>query len=310
MVQTDNLLAIPKPARALRNENRGLPEEAPISSVSAALSRASKRTRTASAASKPRPEGNTAAPSAARASTLSNKRTGSTSGPSQSQKGKFSSVSRYDTASKLSEAARRKATRTPSPDLPAIDSGRETPIPAERKGKEKANFPVLGLTSPDVDRQWIRADENLSDEDGDKNGKRVDFAQDEGDNDNHLAQTNRDRRDPEMTMQVSPRRQFATGETESWAAVPSPLRGARVNPVGGSPRPQEFLQSLLRDAMYEFRQETRSELMGLHLDLIRMGQGWKKEIRDAVGEWREELRLLREENARLREENEILRRGY
>ena len=41
-----------------------------------------------------------------------------------------------------------------------------------------------------------------------------------------------------------------------------------------------------------------------------MGQGWKREVRDAMGDWKEEMKLLREENARLREENEMLRRGY
>ena len=56
--------------------------------------------------------------------------------------------------------------------------------------------------------------------------------------------------------------------------------------------------------------KTKAEMMGLHLDLVRMGRGWRKEVRDALAEYASELRELREENRRLREENERLRRGY
>lgn len=113
-----------------------------------------------------------------------------------------------------------------------------------------------------------------------------------------------------MAVQVSPRR-LPAGGADAWAAVPSPLRGARLTPPGGSPaRAQEFLQSVLRDAMHEFRQETRAEFVGLHLDVIRMGRGWEREMRAAMGEWRDEMRALREENGRLREQNEVLKRGY
>ena len=73
---------------------------------------------------------------------------------------------------------------------------------------------------------------------------------------------------------------------------------------------QDMLQALLRDALHDFRQETKAEIVGLHLDLIRMGTGWRAEMREAMGEFAEEMRALREENRRLREENERLRRGY
>ncbi|KAI0647351.1 hypothetical protein C8Q79DRAFT_959023 [Trametes meyenii] len=71
-----------------------------------------------------------------------------------------------------------------------------------------------------------------------------------------------------------------------------------------------MLQALLRDALHDFRAETKAEIVGLHLDLLRMGSSWRSEMREAVGGIGEELRALREENQRLREENERLRRGY
>ena len=94
--------------------------------------------------------------------------------------------------------------------------------------------------------------------------------------------------------------------------MPSPLR----NPAGSGPASpqaraaQDMLQALLRDALHEFRQETKAEIVGLHLDLIRMGGSWRREMREAMGEVAEEIRELREENRALREENERLRRGY
>ena len=71
-----------------------------------------------------------------------------------------------------------------------------------------------------------------------------------------------------------------------------------------------MLQALLRDALHDFRQETKAEIVGLHLDMIRMGAGWRAEMREAMGEFAGEMRELREENRRLREENDRLRRGY
>ena len=127
-------------------------------------------------------------------------------------------------------------------------------------------------------------------------------------------------------MQISPRRSFpgpSTNPSTRWAPVPSPLRnpastsaasnGHGHGPVPASPQAraaQDMLQALLRDALHDFRQETKGELVGLHLDLIRMGASWRREMREAMGDFAEEMRELREENRRLREENERLRRGF
>ncbi|OSD08558.1 WD40 repeat-like protein [Trametes coccinea BRFM310] len=245
--------------------------------------------------------------------------------------------------------------RTPSPELPDInDAGPVTPIPAYKmKGKERAGAAAggaLGLGTPDVD-EWIRAGEA---KEGPREGKRVGFAansdgeEDEEEEDardagrsrspskglrwehetEHGLSSEREHRpqqQPELAMQISPRRSFpgpGAPNASRWAPVPSPLRNPASSSagVGGVPGPvpaspqaraaQDMLQALLRDALHDFRAETKAEIVGLHLDLIRMGTSWRREMQDALGGIGEELRALREENARLRDENERLRRGY
>lgn len=78
----------------------------------------------------------------------------------------------------------------------------------------------------------------------------------------------------------------------------------------GAAGAQDLLRSLVRDALADVRQESRAELVGLRLDLLNLGRGWKKELREGLGELTEEVKLLREENERLREENARLKRGY
>lgn len=108
----------------------------------------------------------------------------------------------------------------------------------------------------------------------------------------------------ELSLQVSPRRPMAA---PSW--VPSPHKQATTG-LNMNAAAQDFLQNIVRDVMYEFQRETKAEMMGIHLDLVRMGRGWKRELRETMEEWGQELRQLREENKRLREENERLRRGF
>ncbi|KIK59372.1 hypothetical protein GYMLUDRAFT_85986 [Collybiopsis luxurians FD-317 M1] len=140
-------------------------------------------------------------------------------------------------------------------------------------------------------------------------------------------------REESLSLQISPRRPGSIGGPSTSASGGwgnSPVRhsqsshshkpypypyGAYPNIPGspglsGGPSPQDFLRNIVRDAMYDFHQESRAEMMGLHLDLVRMGRGWRKELREAVGSLGSELEVLREENRKLREENEMLRRGY
>ncbi|KAI0372956.1 WD40 repeat-like protein [Pilatotrama ljubarskyi] len=232
--------------------------------------------------------------------------------------------------------------RTPSPDLPDIDdAGPVTPIPAYKmKGKERAGAGVLGLGTPEVE-EWVKAGEGREMQ---REGRRVGFVGQSDDEDDE-AETGRpqsrlsdseedeaghprdeydgrqsasQRTRPEFAMQISPRRSFPGPSNSSrWAPVPPPLRNP-ASSNGGSGVPaspqaraaQDMLQALLRDALHDFRSETKAEIVGLHLDLIRMGSSWRREMHEAVGGLGEELRALREENARLREENERLRRGY
>jgi protein NEDD1 len=62
--------------------------------------------------------------------------------------------------------------------------------------------------------------------------------------------------------------------------------------------------------MYDYQEDMRTELVGMHLDMVRMGRNWKKEMKDAMDAYAKDLRELREENRLLREENERLKRGY
>ncbi|KAL4067810.1 WD40-repeat-containing domain protein [Scleroderma citrinum] len=107
----------------------------------------------------------------------------------------------------------------------------------------------------------------------------------------------------ELSLQVSPHRPIAA---PSW--VPSHTQttaGLNMNTMTNG-----FLQNIVREVMYEFQRETKAEMMGIHLDLVRMGRGWRRELREVMEEWGQELRQLREENKQLREENERLRRGF
>ncbi|KAH8117122.1 WD40-repeat-containing domain protein [Phellopilus nigrolimitatus] len=89
-------------------------------------------------------------------------------------------------------------------------------------------------------------------------------------------------------------------------ALPGPATPGSIAPA----KAQEFLRALLAPALVDFQQETRAEMLGLHLDMLRLGRDWKREMREAVAEaWEGEVIMLREENKRLREENERLRRG-
>ena len=242
-----------------------------------------------------------------------------------------------------------RLSRTPSPDLPEMedDGGPITPIPGYKvKGKGRV---ALGLGSPEVE-EWVRAGENKpkdkakdddprkeggkrvgfasgadSDSDGEGSAPRANASLSDGDeldadtehnpllhpnsNPNRLPREN-------LAMQVSPRRSFAGANSArargstSWAPVPSPLRNPGAPPSPQARAAQDMLQALLRDALHDFRQETKQEIVGLHLDLIRMGGSWRREMREAMGDFAEEMRALREENRMLREENERLRRGY
>ncbi|KIJ69191.1 hypothetical protein HYDPIDRAFT_144970 [Hydnomerulius pinastri MD-312] len=210
-----------------------------------------------------------------------------------------------------------------SPDLP------RDPVTPISLGKKKSKtgvstgsigMGVPGLGSPEV-AKWARG--------GDPKGKgkevevkKARFLRPEGDAEsdgetddgeatsdfeavNEDPNEERDKaRDKELSMQVSPRRPTAP---PTW--LPSPHRPSQAN-LNMNATAQDFLRNIVRDVMYDFQRETKAEMMGLHLDLVRMGRGWRRELREVMEEWGGEAEQLREENKRLREENERLRRGY
>lgn len=127
-----------------------------------------------------------------------------------------------------------------------------------------------------------------------------------------------------MRVQISPRRPavrvtpsvsplLRAGEALPLPGV-GPGSGGTTGFVNGQSQgtnpAHELLHAIVRDALYDFRRETKAEIIGLHLDIVKMGRSWRKEMREALEKWGEELQEVREENARLREENERLRRGY
>jgi protein NEDD1 len=197
-----------------------------------------------------------------------------------------------------------------SPDLPDIHGEPITPVPMAKK---RIGISVLGLGTPEVD-QWIRAGmgevEEKSNEKGKRKAKTVGFMDESESEDEDGLPDLAERHKRDLTMQISPRRSTDVGGpvSTSWPSTPlhPPVPGSG-SPAGGA---HDLLRTIVRDVMYDFQRETKAEMMGLHLDLVRMGRGWKRELRDLMGEYVGDLKDLREENRRLREENERLRRGY
>lgn len=173
---------------------------------------------------------------------------------------------------------------------------------------------MLGLETPDVER-WIagKGKGKSKSKDPDEDGA-IDFPTDSGDElttsklersqveEPTGQENNKDvRRLRTLSVQATPRK-------SAWAM--SPLRNSIAEGSPGVNGVAGLLHALISDAMLDFRQETRAEMVGLHLDLVRMGGAWRKEMRGAMQESVGDLKELQEENRRLREENERLRRGY
>jgi protein NEDD1 len=185
---------------------------------------------------------------------------------------------------------------------------------------------TLGLGTPEV-TEWIKAGKGKNrDTKGTSRVRSVGFKdenkmREETDDEAGTSETAEDEereREKSLSMQVTPRRLSASqaqsqGPKQSWDA--SPLFRPSHHPahVSGTPttgNAHELLRSIMKDVMYEFQMENKAELMGLHLDLVKMGRGWKQELRTLMEEYVGDLNDLREENKKLREENVRLRRGY
>jgi protein NEDD1 len=188
------------------------------------------------------------------------------------------------------------------------------PFPVKQDKARKKGLSMLGLATPEVER-WI-ADKGEG-KDHDKGS--VDFSSDSSDEDDvedpnkpERSQTKEQtgeelenvkdlRRLRTLSVQMTPRK-------AAWAM--SPFRHSIAEGSPGANGVSGLLHALISDAMLDFRQETRAEMVGLHLDLVRMGRAWRREMRTAMQEYVGDLQELREENRKLREENERLRRAY
>jgi protein NEDD1 len=173
---------------------------------------------------------------------------------------------------------------------------------------------VLGLGTPDVDR-WIEAGKRGGEGWRERKGKMVGFMDENGEGQREIAEKVKEKENKSkesQALQISPLRP-GPATTTSW--VPSPLRNStaahlNLNAQSYAPSAPDLLRTIVRDVMYDFQRETKAEMMGLHLDLVRMGRGWRHELRSLMDEYIGDLKDLREENVRLREENARLRRGY
>ncbi|KAJ3996279.1 WD40-repeat-containing domain protein [Lentinula boryana] len=221
-----------------------------------------------------------------------------------------------------------RTSRIPSPDLSDLEAKTSSgpgPMPASRR---------RALTTPQDNEEdyvdpLIRADEFRKDSNKGK-ARTVLFQDDEDDSaseqNEHKSGSHcesesekENKREESLSWQISPRRPGSVGPSAS-SSMPwktSPVRHSHLHRqypnIPGSPggsSPQDLLRNIVRDVMHDFHQESRAEVMGLHLDLVKIGRGWKKELRELMGEYSGELKQLREENRRLREENERFRRGY
>ncbi|KAF7969518.1 hypothetical protein HWV62_27005 [Athelia sp. TMB] len=202
-------------------------------------------------------------------------------------------------------AGQRGGSRTPSPDLPPERLDPDTPMPIAKK---RTGLGVLGMGTPEVER-WIEAGKGKAREEGERaGGRRVGFKEDEEPSGKDSSD---EEGEPVLTMQLSPRR-----APPPWAQapMPSPLRtlssGISSNSPSSASAAHNLLRTIMADVMYDYQRDTKAEMMGIHLDLVRMGRSIKKELRDSLEGGTGELERLREENRMLREENERLRRGY
>lgn len=163
---------------------------------------------------------------------------------------------------------------------------------------------VFDLRSPEIDA-WVKGKRKESDR---KQGPLSHHEESDKDGNSYAGpSTAHGSREwgNELALQVSPRRPTAA---RPWTSPPRTQAQPDAN-LGVNASAQDFLRTIVRDVMYDFQRETKAEMMGIHLDLVRMGRGWRQELKEAIERWEGEAKQLREENERLKEENERLRRG-
>ncbi|THH07488.1 hypothetical protein EW146_g9306 [Bondarzewia mesenterica] len=146
----------------------------------------------------------------------------------------------------------------------------------------KKKMAMLGIGTLEVER-WIQAGKGKGKERGQDNRKRVGFvdSDDEGElsaskveamDDNDFEEelsAEEQRLKQSLSMQITPRR-------PAGSVVPSPPGHSVLSgSPGAATGAQGLLHSLIKDAMVHFRQETKAEMVGLHVDLLGMGRSWR-----------------------------------
>jgi len=195
----------------------------------------------------------------------------------------------------------------PTPSTPLRDT--TPPFPVKQDKTRKKGLSMLGLATPEVER-WIAGKDEGKNKGRDK--RPVEFPADSSDEDVDVEDLDKTEQTGQETGKDVPRLRplsvQMTPRKAAWAM--SPFRHSIAEGSPGVNGVSSLLHALISDAMLDFREETRAEMVGLHLDLVRMGRAWRKEMRGAMQEYAGDLQELREENRKLREENELLRRGY
>ncbi|TFK54618.1 WD40 repeat-like protein [Heliocybe sulcata] len=226
-----------------------------------------------------------------------------------------SSVPSSSSSRPLSSTSRSSASsmklRTPSPELPSPEKEPTTPAPpakAKTKGKRAQGVDVLGLGTPEVDA-WVEAGKGKEKEkqgSGASLGRRarVNFLGEE-----LPAAKKTDEKDAPYDSDQDDEEAGERSLVLSPARAPPPGNPAVSSPGHGSSA-QDLLRTIVQDVMYDFQRDTKAEMTGLHLDLVRMRRAWRREMQEGMVPYLEEMRELREENRRLREENDRLKRGF
>ncbi|KAE9405725.1 hypothetical protein BT96DRAFT_1015440 [Gymnopus androsaceus JB14] len=190
-----------------------------------------------------------------------------------------------------SKTAVSSSSRTPSPDLSDIEAPVNlrpdpvTPLPISRRRGVSVELGTPGAGDDEVDLMDddvpIRGNKGRTGkekakvlfQDQEETSEDDDGSDDEGDSGKENKQQ---AHEESLSMQISPRRPGGPSASASMSWHKSPVRHSQSQShlhtkyaIPGSPggtSPQDLLRNIVRDVMYDFHQESRAEMMGLHLD--------------------------------------------
>jgi protein NEDD1 len=199
-----------------------------------------------------------------------------------------STLSAFPSREALSHGPRASVGEMPSPSV--LED--QMAVPDSTRAEED-----VGSRMPNAETMPERASKEKG------NSKKVGFAQRGEDSDGDG--------EGDLSVVLSAQRHPPAAQPNVWTTVPSPHfqppeKGYNASASNSSHAPQDLLRSLISDVLCDFQRNQQADMVGLHVDLVRMGRGWTRELEGV----RRELAELREENKVLREENARWRRGY